>query len=812
VINKIRHAARKLRGRDLAELRGRGAQALAAWRERVGLDAGELRAHPGDLGRRLAAGVPHDPAELLAAFRREAPPFFAGLDDRAATVAALRAAVPEAEGEVIRRADAALAGRFDLLGYRDLSFGDPIDWHRDPVHGKRADATHWSRVPYLDPEIVGDHKVVWEVNRQQFLVTLGQAYWYTGDERYAEGFARIVTAWMDANPPKRGINWASSLEVAFRAMSWVWALRFFRHSPSLTPALFARLLGYLHVHARHLETYLSTYFSPNTHLTGEALGLVWVGWLLPQLAGAPRWARTGETILLTQLDRQIRDDGVYFEQASQYHRYTTEFYFQLLLLTERQGRRVDPRLAASVPRLLDFLRHLARPDGTMPLFGDDDGGRLVQLDGRTPEDVRALLATGAARFDRADWAWVGGDELAPAIWLLGPAAVATRPAPAQPAERSRAFGTSGFFVLRDGWGADASHLLLDCGPHGVYNGGHAHADALALTLTARGRHVLVDAGTFTYPWADRNAFRGARAHNTLLLDGEGSSTPAAGAFQWTDAARCTPTVWVATPAFDLVAGTHDGFGRLPDPAIHERAVLHLPGRGWVVRDRVRATGRHDVALRWQLAPGLTVRSLGEGTADVLAPSGEVLLRVVVAGGAGGALAVEPGRVSPQYGAVVEAPVLAWRQAGVGAQEVVTFLLPPDGSGRAPEVQAEPVRGTGRMFAFLAGPTDIHIDEAVWAPELVVVGSGAPVTGAGVETDAEWLWLPAGGDRVVMVGGEYLRVAGDSIVPQAAGRGGGDGPGQVSWQVVARTPAGWQAVDRGPVGPPAGATMDVNGMA
>ena len=59
-------------------------------------------------------------------------------------------------------------------------------------------------------------------------MTLGQAYWLTRDERYARIFVAHLEAWMDANPPKLGINWASSLEVAFRSISWLWAFYFFK--------------------------------------------------------------------------------------------------------------------------------------------------------------------------------------------------------------------------------------------------------------------------------------------------------------------------------------------------------------------------------------------------------------------------------------------------------------------------------------------------------------------------------------------------------------------------------------------------------
>src|SRR5205085_3460999 len=120
------------------------------------------------------------------------------------------------------------------------------------------------------------------------------------------------------NPPKLGINWASSLEVAFRAISWLWALHFFRDAAALTPPLYLRLLKSLYAHARHVETYLSTYFSPNTHLTGEALGLYYTGTLLPEFKRAAHWRKLGARILLAQLARHVKPDGVYLEHSTYY--------------------------------------------------------------------------------------------------------------------------------------------------------------------------------------------------------------------------------------------------------------------------------------------------------------------------------------------------------------------------------------------------------------------------------------------------------------------------------------------------------------
>jgi hypothetical protein len=133
---------------------------------------------------------------------------------------------PGAASQAASRADRIVTGHYDLLGYRGLRFAaadGAVDWHFDPVHNRRAPRWFWADVPYLDPAI-GDHKIIWELNRHQHWLPLGRAFWLTGDRRYATAIVKQLSSWLEENPPLRGINWASMLEIGFRTISWTWAL------------------------------------------------------------------------------------------------------------------------------------------------------------------------------------------------------------------------------------------------------------------------------------------------------------------------------------------------------------------------------------------------------------------------------------------------------------------------------------------------------------------------------------------------------------------------------------------------------------
>ena len=283
----------------------------------------------------------------------------------------------------------------------------------------------------------------------------------------------------------------------------------------------------MYLSARHLESYLSTYFSPNTHLTGEALGLFYIGTILPEFKEAKRWQELGSRILFEQLPIHVKTDGVYFEQSSYYHRYTTDFYLHFLLLARANRLVLPSQVEEALVLLLDHLMYITRPDGTTPLFGDDDGGRLAMLDVRAANDFRATLATGAVAFNRRDYKFIAGDAAEELLWLTGADGLDQFDSivAKEPAQTSVPFFEGGYFVMRDGWTSKSNYLLFDCGPHGSLNCGHAHADALAIDVAANGRTVLVDPGTYTYTGSKelRDWFRSSQAHNTVTLDGVSSS-------------------------------------------------------------------------------------------------------------------------------------------------------------------------------------------------------------------------------------------------------------------------------------------------
>jgi hypothetical protein len=729
---------KKLRGRSLREIRARSRQELTKLGERL-IRSGTAEMSDEAFLARMNPAARDVSAEgtgrmILESIRaalkpagggkadRARPAIFSHLASRSEIKAIIHGRFPHECEAIIKRAERAIEGRFDLLGFEDISFGPAIDWRLEPASGKRAPLAHWSAIDYLNPEVAGDKKITWELNRHAHFVTLGQAYFLTGDERYAAAFVSQANSWMDSNPPNLGINWASSLELAFRSIAWLWALHLLACSERLTPPFVLRLLKHLYAHAHHIESYLSRYFSPNTHLTGEALGLLYLGAALPEFGRAARWRETGLRILLEQVPVHVRPDGVYFEQSTYYQRYTADFYIHLVALSRRAGLRLPPEVEERLALSLDYLAWVTKPDGTSPLVGDDDGGRLIHTSERAANDFRDTLAAGVALFGRGDWKHAAGGAAVETLWLLGPKGLSrfdeTEAAP--PVDQARGFFAGGHFIMRDGWSDCSAYLLVDCGPHGAHNCGHSHADALSFEMACEGVSWIVDPGTFTYTGDSRlrDYFRSTEAHNTVTVDGQSQSTTA-GPFSWGHIARSTPREFVGENGFCYFEGSHDGYERLSDPVTHDRSILFVKedapeaadGRVRVampsyviVRDAFKASEHHRYAARFHFAAGCTAAADG-GYVKACGPGGAGL-NIRSFARAGARTRVEQGTVSRTYGRREPAPVAVIETEGIGHQELITFLTP---SGRPASVELRMNRESGSAFrATSGGVSDVMI--------------------------------------------------------------------------------------------------------
>lgn len=564
--------------------------------------------------------------------------------------------------KLLRQADRWCEGCGQLLGYeRDDWAGvdGEMQWHRDAVHGREAKLEPWFKVPYLNFELVGDHKVIWELNRHQHWIVLARAWRMTGQDKYRRRVEQEWEDWKRSNPYPLGINYASALEVAYRAMSWLWV-------EDLTGWNLKGMSEALGIAGRHLDLYLSEYFAPNTHLLGEAVALYWIGEARQEWAGAEDWAKKGWRIIEEQTRRQVQSDGVYFEHSTHYHVYALELFLLARQVRVTANGPVGQEMEDVIDRMMEVVAVLSQ-GGIAARMGDDDGGRLFDAGKNQAEDLAGALVFGAILRGRKEWKSLGGKAPEQALWWFGAEKVACYEGWA--AEdwkgKSQLLKASGWAVLVEGR-SKPWQLTMDAGPMGVY--GHCHADALSVQLTHEGIEWLVDPGTGSYMEADRRSyFRSTIAHNTLTIGGA-SQARERGPFGWEKNIGAKVEEWVEAEWGERIAGVVEWEGGW----MHRRSVERSEGR-YHLKDEVWRQGEGSgqlVEIRFGIGPEIEVEASAEG---VTLKHGADHLRLM--GGLGWGMDWQTGRYSRVYGKEEEVQTLRYQRWVEDRAEFEFFLIP-----------------------------------------------------------------------------------------------------------------------------------------
>jgi hypothetical protein len=485
--------------------------------------------------------------------------------------------------EIVRLAAQIRQHRFPILGLT-IDTGPEIPWRRDHSSGVETDLRYFRRIPYLDTRRTGDHKVVWEPNRHQHLVLLAQAFCLSGDPAYLGEIRAQLESWFAANPYNRGINWASALEVAFRAMSWIWTYHIV--GEQMIAEFRMKWLRQLYQHGCHLENNLSFYFSPNTHLLGEALALHALGLFFAGLPKAAHWEQLGARVMREQMERQVHPDGSHFEQSTYYHLYATDMFLWHAILTKPDREYMD-----KLEKMAEYLHAVMGPSRLLPFLGDDDGGRLFHPYGERSSFGRASMATASIVLGREHWQWGAQDLDEQAVWWLGAGVLDRKPGEGK--WESRLFSDAGVAAMTSG----ANQVIFDSGGFGPWGAGHSHADALSIVVRSGDEEILIDPGTCTYvgeqKW--RDWFRSTEAHNTIRIDGRDQAT-AAGPFRWANHPEVAILSWKTNAKRDAIEGEcrYRGF-------THRRSVeFQKPDVILIIDEIDGPPGEHEVEQLWHL--------------------------------------------------------------------------------------------------------------------------------------------------------------------------------------------------------------------
>jgi len=692
---------RRITAKPARELAARAADVVRGRIERRQYLAGRLSP-----GNRLATALGTravDADALLAARRAGRCPFFPSLLQRDQIRQVMSARYPGELASMREWTAQAMAHEFAFFG-QTHKYGDTVDWHADPVS-----RTAWPRVFCGDVYTAagsrcGDVKDVCELSRQQFVIDLGKSYFLDGNGPAAAQARLLVGSWLRDNPYAEGVNWASPLEPAYRTFSWLWAYYFMLDDPRFAAEDHAAWMEGFLDNGRFLHRHLELFASPYNHLIGEATALYLLGMLFPEFQDAAAWRERGRTILESRLKDQFYTDGGTVEQATLYHHATLGFYVLAGLVGRANGDALSPAVWTAIERAIEFSMLLVQPDGQLPVIGDTDDARPIQIERKPMFDFRAYQAIGAVLFDRGDFKAVAGRFHEDALWLLGMDGLERfdRLAAALPQRRSVALTASGYFIGRSDWTEAADYVCFDCGEQAgglrsddVPSAAHGHADCLSVVAFLRGRPVLVDSGLFTYNGEEawERHFRETAGHNTARVDGRDQAAHLS-KMAWTHVPHAR-VEYVADLDDACFVGSHDGFVAATGIR-HRRYVWYRRDGGYfVLFDDFDGHGAHDIDVAFHLAPGEAALGGGSLRLDDVACLHWAATFPVTASLACGGAGPQAGWIAPSLGIRVAAPVLtlAGRTERSGAS-LITIFAPP---GHVVAATA----GDGRVIASVA---------------------------------------------------------------------------------------------------------------
>jgi len=634
--------------------------------------------------------------DALSAIRGECPLFFVQALAKKQLVSLIRRQFPHLAMEIVKEAEKVCQHEFGPLGFGPVNldkFAEQhggreecgyLSWHFDFKTGYKWNPRKFYKEIEI-PRDKADIKVPWELSRFQHSVVLGQAYWLTGDERYADEFVRQVSDWIDQNPHKFGVNWACTMDVAIRAVNWCWGYCFFKDSQAFTDDFLIKFLKSILVHGRHIMANLER--SPDgvnsNHYLSDIVGLVYLGVMFPEFKEAKRWREFGVGELVNEMKKQVYPDGVDYEGSVSYHRLVTELFISATLLCLKNGIAFPDWYMKRLEKMIEFVMFYTKPDGSAPQIGDNDDGRLHILSNYgnwNRLDHRYLLSIGASFFDRADFKEASGGFHEEAFWLLGKEGLekfnelSKQDCPVS----SKAFPNGGFYVMR----SDNLYMIVDCIPADSKSpSGHKHNSRLSFDLFAYDKSFIVDPGAYIYT-ADsnmRNLFRSTRYHNTVVVDDQEQNRFFESLlFSISRDAVVKINKWETSEEYDFLDAEHYGYRRLSDPVIHRRQIYFNKREGyWLIKDILNAKGLHKFDLYFHFAPmkvlldeerPLTVKTMTDG-ADL------VIIPLVTKG-----VSVEilDGWVSFNYGTKESAPVVKYSKKVRGSACFSNIIFPYKG--------------------------------------------------------------------------------------------------------------------------------------
>ncbi len=554
-------------------------------------------------------------------------------------------------------ADEALEHTFYVhKGYQpSFNYGEDIDWRFWPVK---------------------DNELRWQLHRHYWFTPMGYAYRVSGDEKYAKEWAFQYMDWIKKNPyvkidkkdyeisdesqlagdaENTRFAWRA-LEVSHRLQDQCLQFQLFIDSPSFTKEFLTEFLNNYHKHA---DLILHNYSEKGNHLLFEAQRMIYAGTFFPEFKEAKTWLQSGIDILNKEINVQVYDDGGQFELDPHYHLASINIFIKALQAADLNGFRTafPQSYIDMVEKMIVFYANICFPDYTNPLFSD---AKLT--------NKNTMLK------NYKTWSKIFPDNKF--IKYL-----ATEGAEGEvPEYTSKGFLTSGFFVFRNGWGDDATQMVVKAGPKGEW---HCQPDNGTFELWYNGKALFQDSGSYVYAGDEevmewRNWFRATSHHNTLTFGDKDLETT-----------QSKTLLWQPEGDVQILVTENPSYKKLS----HRRTVFFVDNTYFVIVDEAIGDAKGWVNLHYQMPRGNVPNSREDMTFYTDFEKGSNMMFRCF-GPDDMSMKKDKGWISTEYRKKVQRMDVAFNARKEGDETVrfITIIYPKETAGKDPSMNAKFVDG------------------------------------------------------------------------------------------------------------------------
>ncbi|UMB52555.1 heparinase II/III family protein [Lutibacter sp. A64] len=384
----------------------------------------------------------------------------------------------------------------------------------------------------------------------------------------------------------------------YRVLNWLQIYNMFLGEESYTDEDQLITVATLLQHGAHLYA-SNTKFKSGNHQTRGLSALVMISILLRDFEGTDLWYNHAMQLLEEHLSKEINDDGFQFERSVHYHMSDIGNYYYVYQLAKLSNIKVGDFWEKKLKSLFTTLTKIAYPDKSAPVLQDDTDNPWAEKN-----DISGVLTLGYLLFKDPSLGYFANNYVASNMyWFLNKKQLEALNSIQKetPVMGSVSFPTTGYYISRDGWNANANMLIISAGLD-AFKPDHQHGDMLGVQAMANGNVVLPNYQV-RYSLKDYGFFKNSIVKNVALVDDElqgkqyTSNKGGSGFGKFLELPNPKTISWKTNKDYDVFVGSHDGFKNVG--VSYSRQVINIKNNFWIVKDNFISQKSHAYKQVWQ---------------------------------------------------------------------------------------------------------------------------------------------------------------------------------------------------------------------